>query len=67
MASWTLTLKQKSRYGWEDFTITADSAAPLNQIVDILKASDVNTGTMKYQITSEYDFISGDENDDVDE
>lgn len=67
MSKWTLELKQKGKYGWEDFVITADSVAPLNQIVDILKASDVNTGTMKHRITSEYDFISEEAEDDVDE
>lgn len=53
MSKNTLILKQKQKYGWEKFYITADSISPLMQILDVLKAADINTHGMKFLITDE--------------
>lgn len=53
MSKNTLVLKQKQKYGWDEIYITADSISPLMQILDVLKASDVNTHCMRFRVTDE--------------
>lgn len=55
MSKNTLILKQKQKYGWAEIYIMAEDISPLLQILDALKANDVETHVFRYCITDEKD------------